>query len=67
MHEATYLSKISEKLWGVAKVLVKSGQFAGIEGKVVRLNMSRKVMVEIPGLLAVVSTYIPVKDLEVSG
>lgn len=67
MHEATYLSKISEKLQGMAKVLVKSGPFAGIKAKVVRLNMSRKVMVEIPGLLAVVSTYASVKDLEVSG
>lgn len=67
MHEATYLSKISEKLRGEAKLLVKSGPFDGFDGKVVRLNMSRKVMVEIPGLLAVVSTYIPVKDLEVSG
>lgn len=65
MREATYLSKISEKLWGVAKVLVKSGPFAGFEGKVVRLNKSRSVMAGISGLLAAASTYIPSEDLEV--
>ena len=40
---------------------VISGPFAGVEGKVVRIRKSRRILVEIPGMLAVASTYLPIE------
>ena len=63
--DVIYLSKISEKLRGGAKVKVKTGPFAGVAGTVVRLRKSRRVLVELPGIFAVASAYIPIEDLEI--
>lgn len=65
--DVMYLSNVTEKLRGGAKVRVKYGPFAGVEGTVVRLRKSRRILVEIPGLIAAASTYVPVEDLEVIG
>ena len=46
------------------KVRVIAGPFAGIEGKVVRIRKSKRVMVELPGMLAVATTYIRGEWLE---
>jgi transcription antitermination factor NusG len=43
---------------------VKEGPFKGVEGVVVRIKNSRRVMVELPGLFAVATNYIPVDNLE---
>ena len=37
----------------------------GVEGKVVRIRKSRRVLVELPGMLAVATTYIDPVNLEI--
>ena len=60
-----YLTEISDKLREGQKVIVKEGPFKGVEGKVVRIRKSRRIMVEIPGMLAVASTYVGVGNVEI--
>lgn len=60
-----YLTEISEKLREGQVVKVRSGAFAGIEGRIVRIRKSRRLMVELPGMLAVASTYVRPEDVEV--
>ena len=63
--EALYLSDISAKLRVGQKVRVLSGPFKDIEGVVVRVKRSRRVVVELPGLLAIATTYIKPSELEI--
>lgn len=56
-----YITEISQKLREGQKVRVLSGTFAGVEGRVVRIKKSRRIMVELPGMLAVASTYVPLE------
>ena len=56
-----YLTEISSKLRDGQKVRMISGPFAGVEGYVVRIRKSRRIMVEIPGMLAVASAYLPLE------
>ena len=60
-----YLTEVSEKLREGQTVMVKDGPFKGVEGKIVRIRKSRRVLVEIPGMLAVASTYVDPKELEI--
>ncbi len=60
-----YMTEINDKLRGGEKVIVKAGPFKGVHGTVVRVRKSRRIMVEIPGMLAVASAYVPLKDLEI--
>lgn len=60
-----YLSDPSVKLRNGAKVRVINGPFIGVEGTVVRIKKSRRIMVEIPGIIAAASTYVPMEDLEI--
>ena len=60
-----YMTEISEKLREGQMVKVRSGAFAGVEGKIVRIRKSRRLMVELPGMLAVASTYIGPNDVEI--
>lgn len=60
-----YLTEISEKLREGQPVKVRSGPFAGVEGRIVRIRKSRRVMVELPGMLAVASTYVKPEDVEI--
>ena len=60
-----FLTEISDKLREGQKVIVKEGPFKGVEGKVVRIRKSRRIMVEIPGMLAVASTYVSPEELEI--
>lgn len=60
-----YLTEISDKLREGQTVKVKDGPFKGIEGKIVRIRKSRRILVELPGMLAVASTYIPAQYLEI--
>ena len=59
-----YLTEISEKLREGQVVKVRNGSFAGIEGRIVRIRKSRRLMVELPGMLAVASTYLRPEDVE---
>ena len=60
-----YMTEISDKLREGQTVKVRSGAFAGVEGKIVRIRKSRRLMVELPGMLAVASTYINPYDVEI--
>ena len=60
-----YITEISEKLREGQTVMVKNGPFQGVEGKVVRIRKSRRVLVELPGMLAVATTFVSPADLEI--
>ena len=61
-----YLTEINSRLREGQKVIVKDGPFKGVEGKVVRIRKSRRVLVELPGMLAVATTYISPNSLEIA-
>lgn len=56
-----YITEISSKLRDGQMVKLASGPFEGVEGRVVRIRKSRRIMVEIPGMLAVASAYVPLE------
>lgn len=60
-----YLTEISDKLREGQTVKVKSGAFAGVTGKIVRIRKSRRIMVELSGMLAVASTYVKPENIEI--
>jgi len=53
-----YLTEISEKLREGQIVEVIDGPFKGVKGKVVRIKKNRRVLVELPGFLAVTTNYL---------
>lgn len=63
--EALYLEIVSSKIREGQKVRVKSGPLQGVEGVVTRVKRSRRVVVELPGLMAIATTYISASDLEI--
>lgn len=63
--EILFLKEVSQKLREGQKVRINEGPFKGVEGVVVRIKKSRRVMVELPGMLAVTTNYIPIQNLEV--
>ena len=63
--DLVYLTEVSEKLREGQVVKVKEGPFKGVEGKIVRIRKSRRVLVELPGMLAVASTYVSANDIEI--
>lgn len=63
--DTLYLKDITDKLHEGQKVRVTEGPFEGIEGTIVRIKRSRRVVVELPGLLAVATNYIDPRYLEV--
>ena len=60
-----YLTEVSDKLREGRTVKVKDGPFKGVEGKIVRIRKSRRILVELPGMLAVASTYVDPKELQI--
>ncbi len=62
--DLVYMTEINDKLREGQDVRVKSGPFKGVEGKIVRIRKSRRLMVELPGMLAVASTYISPENVE---
>ena len=63
--DIVYVTEISAKLREGQTVMVKDGPFKGVEGKVVRIRKSRRILVELPGILAVATTYIDPGNLEI--
>jgi transcription antitermination factor NusG len=59
-----YITEINSKLREGQTVKVKSGSFAGVTGKIVRIRKSRRIMVELPGMLAVASAYVKPENVE---
>ena len=60
-----YLTEVSDKLREGQAVKVKEGPFKGVEGKIVRIRKSRRILVELPGMLAVASTYVAPEEIEI--
>lgn len=60
-----YITQISSKLREGQVVKVKDGPFKGVQGRIVRIRKSRRILVELPGMLAVASTYVPMNQLEI--
>lgn len=63
--DALYLKDITAKLHEGQKVRVIAGPFQGVEGTILRIKRSRRIVVELPGLLAVATNYIDPRSLEV--
>jgi transcription antitermination factor NusG len=63
--DVIYLKEITDKLRAGQKVMILEGPFAGVEGKIIRVKRSKRVMVELPGMLAIATTYIPAEDLKI--
>lgn len=57
--DIVYIPEVSSKLREGQRVKILEGPFAGVEGTVVRLRRSQRVMVELKGMLAVATSYIP--------
>ena len=53
-----YLTQISEKLREGQLVEVIEGPFKGVKGRIVRIKKNRRVLVELPGFLAVSTNYL---------
>lgn len=62
--DVLYLKDITAKLKAGRKVRVLEGPFKGVEGVVLRVKRSRRVIVDFHGLLAVATTYVNPSDLE---
>ena len=62
--EILYLKELAPKLRTGRKVRILEGPFKGVEGVIVRVRKSRRVMVELPGMLAVATTFIAPQNLE---
>lgn len=62
-----YLTEITEKLREGQSVEVIEGPFKGITGKIVRIKKNRRVLVELPGFLAVTTNYLPPQSLRLRG
>lgn len=61
-----YLTQISDKLREGQLVEVTGGPFDGVRGKIVRIKKNRRVIVELPGFLAVTTNYIEPRYLKLS-
>lgn len=62
--DVMYLKDITAKLREGCKVRVLEGPFKGVEGVVLRVKRSRRIVVDFPGLLAVATTYVDPSYLE---
>ena len=60
-----YLTEISEKLREGQTVEVIEGPFNGVKGKIVRIKKNRRVLVELPGFLAVTTNYLSPRSLKI--
>ena len=63
--ELIYLTEISSKFQESQSVKVKSGTLAGVKGKLVRIRKSRRILVELPGMLAIASAFVKPEDVEI--
>ena len=63
--DVIYLHEINQKLREGQRVRVKVGPFEGVEGTVIRVKRSRRVMVELPGMLAIATTFVNPEELEI--
>ena len=62
--DVLYLQDVTAKLHEGQRVRVIDGPFKGVEGTILRVKRSRRVVVDFPGLLAIATNYIDPRDLE---
>ena len=62
--DTLYLKDLTSKLHEGQRVRVTDGPFKGVEGTILRIKRSRRVVVELPGLLAIATNYIDPRNLE---
>ena len=62
--DTLYLKEITPQLRVGTRVRVTEGPFKGVEGFVARIKKSRRIVVELPGMLAVATTYVEPQALE---
>ena len=62
--DVLYLNDITSRLREGQRVRVLEGPFKGVEGVVMRVKRSRRVVVAFPGLLAIATTYVQPQYLE---
>lgn len=62
--DTLFLADLDEKLRNGTRVRVVFGPLAGVEGRVIRIRKSRRILVELPDILSVASTYVPLEYLE---
>ena len=62
--DVLYLNDITSRLREGQRVRVLEGPFKGVEGVVMRVKRSRRVVVDFPGLLAIATTYVQPQYLE---
>ena len=63
--DVIYLQEVTAKLREGQRVKVKNGPFEGVEGTVIRVKRSRRVMVELPGMMAIATTFVKPEELEI--
>jgi transcription antitermination factor NusG len=63
--DVIYLQEVTAKLREGQRVKVKTGPFEGVEGTVIRVKRSRRVMVELPGMMAIATTFVKPEELEI--
>ena len=63
--DVIYLHEVTAKLREGQRVKVKNGPFEGVEGTVIRVKRSRRVMVELPGMMAIATTFVKPEELEI--
>ena len=54
-----------DKLRPGTRVRVVKGEFSGIEGELIRVQGHKRVVIRLPGLLSIATTYVPGEYLEV--
>ena len=59
-----YLERVSTLLKDCQRVRVTSGEYSGIEGRLVRIRKTKRVMVALPGDIAVATGYIRPECME---
>ena len=62
--DVLYLNDITSRLREGQRVRVLEGPFKGVEGVVMRVKRSRRVVVDFAGLLAIATTYVQPQYLE---
>lgn len=67
LEDTLYLTDLNSKLREGQLVRVLEGPFAGVEGRIVRIRRTRRILVEIPGMLSVAAAFIPGDNLEIIG
>ena len=65
LEDTIYLTELNSTLREGQKVRILEGPFKGVEGRIVRIRRSRRILVELPGMLSIAATFIPTDNLEI--